>query len=206
MAINVLVLLIIIVFGTWKLSERVVNTGETESIVETNKKIEFDQEDTGEYVRTPKVLYDEETVEEDQINFLGDNYDNFCSVLEDISLNYKKVFMMLPKEATLYGENIMNLGLGSLKIDYSKAKEQGYDGISVKKLTIIGFLDNTVVIYAFYYPDCESKELVVVDYSDRKFSTEDEDMLQIGDEMGLFIPMSASTVLELDGFSVIYTK
>lgn len=100
----------------------------------------------------------------------------------------------------------MNLGLGALRIDYNKVKEQGYDGISIKNLTIIGFLNNTIVIYAFYYPDCESKELVVVDYSDRKFSTEDADVLQIGEEMGLFIPMNASTVLELDGFSVIYTK
>lgn len=207
MVVNVLVFLIIIIFGTWKLSERMINTNETEeSMLETNKKIEFDQEDTGEYVRTPELLYDEGSVAEDQLNFLGENYDKFSDVLADVSDNYKKVFMMLPKEANLYGENIKKLGLGSLKIDYNKVKEQGYDGISIKNLTIIDFLDNTIVIYAFYYPDCESKELVVVDYSDRKFSTEDADVLQIGEEMGLFIPMNASTVLELDGFSVIYTK
>ncbi len=207
MAINILVLLIIVIFCTWKLSERMINTNETEeSMQETNKKIEFNQEDTGEYVRTPELLYDEESVAEDQLNFLGENYDKFGDVLADISDNYKKVFMMIPEEGNLHGENIMNLGLGALRIDYNKVKEQGYDGISIKNLTIIGFLNNTIVIYAFYYPDCESKELVVVDYSDRKFSTEDADVLQIGEEMGLFIPMNASTVLELDGFSVIYTK
>ncbi len=205
-AVNILVLLIIIIFGTWKFSERIINTGETEeNVLETNKKIEFDQEDTEEYVRTPELLYDEKSATEDQVNFLGENYDKFSSVLSDISDNYKKVFIMLPKESNLHGEHIKTLELGAEEIGYKSLNEQGYDGISVRNLTIIGFLGNTVVIYAVNYPTCESKELVVVNYASRKFSTENADALQIGEEMGVFIPMDGSTLVSLDGFSVIYT-
>lgn len=206
MVINVLIFLIITIFGTWKLSERIVNTGETENLTEVGKKIEFDQKDTGEYVRTPEILYDKDSFEEEQDNFLGENYDKFSNVLSDITLNYEKVFMMLSTKSNLYGEKVKNLELGAERIDYEALKEEGYDGISIKNLSIIGFLGNTVVIYALNYPMCESKELVVVDYASRKFSLEDSDMLQVGEEMNVFIPVNSSILVSLDGFSVIFTK
>lgn len=222
LVISFVVLMVLLVGLLWKFSEVLIDVKDKgdidnttvidENVDVTEIPMEF-KENTGSgngetLVQKPLLIYDKETYKEDQMKFLGENYDKFEEVLGNIEKDYSKIFMMIPGEYSIkgsnpkdvYSERNESIGLGELELE-------GYDSISINRsLTIIGFVGDTVAIYAYDYPDCVSKELVVLDYSERDIRVQDTGMFKVGNLDNVFIPLNATKLMQYGDFKVLYSK
>lgn len=200
--VGVIVLIGIVLYGVFELSLFLVrkgNVGETEAV------FEFDTESmvgTEESLRgKPECVYDYD-------NYDGEVYDSeFESVYDGISKEWEARFLMVSEPSKLTCSNLYTSNISDTVISPMEIFEEGYDGISIREnLIIIGFLGKTVVVYAYGYPECDGREIFVVDYSGRDFIKSLAEPMKLGDRSGLLVLESSIVRSKVDDWSVYYVR
>lgn len=170
----------------------------------------FDEESINEETGIAKVekLYDDIDVDERQLNFLGDRYSDYESVLASLQGMYKEVFTtkVKPIDREYYAENI---GIFDYVSNPTLTVEdiKNTDFCSIKESsTVIGLYDNVYVLYAYNFEDTGNRLLFFVDYSEGIFSTDNLSSWDFGrvDDISLMPSCIYSEVV--DGYTVIFAK
>ena len=131
-------------------------------------------------------LFDTMGLSERQESFLGEDFSYFSKYLEYIESNYTSIFsgikFVRPEEYEIDVECIS--GSQDFSVNYLGMGLNFYIGTS---LCVIGMYDDSCVVYANNYPELETTELIVVDYSEALFNTDASRLLDFGDYCSLVI-------------------
>lgn len=199
-------------YSSVKIVSKVEGEKESEKVsVNKVKSKEFIDDDSDDDYKKTSVLFDGERMKDRQKSFLGDDYDRFEGVFDIIEGSYADEISDLDytdgDEVDYKNDkSIEEVVYGKYNyIDYDAWKE--FDTIYIRDtLSILGMYGSHCIVFGYAYPTNERNELIVVDYSDVRLNPEVKDLFDIGQYKDIMIRMKSTSMVEVEGFDVMYAK
>lgn len=180
------------------------------SVNKVESKVFIDDDSEDDYKKT-SVLFDGERMQDRQKAFLGDDYERFEEVLNDIESSYADEISKLDytegdEVDYKHDKSIEEVVYGKYNyLDYDAWSK--FDTIYIRDtLSILGMYGTHCVVFGYAYPTNDRDELIVVDYSDVRLNPEVPELFDIGQYKDIMIRMKSTSMVELDGFNVMYAK
>lgn len=180
--------------------------GETEMSKPDMEEREYLDDGSGSKLQRVSVLYDKEDVRERQRDYLGNDWGKFSGVLGDIEGKYTEVFGKLSEREVLKDYEIDETCVSGAN-DFNVNMLGSGKNIRINtSLTVVGLYGDACVVYANNYPEVETTELVVVDYSNALFNTDAREYMDFGDVCSLEIVDGSYMVDDSGELPVVYIK
>lgn len=216
--ISIIVAILLVIFGVYKLSSVLVNKSfDSRKIVEEKETKEIENvtdekvfDGTGNKDGLSKVacVYNEKDLEKDTENFFRDQNRQYLSeAIEKAKVSSDKYYKQIKDlDKTISDESIYDFDLeDSGVITKELLEEKDYIRFS-SSLTIVNMYDKTKVILCHNLNETGRLQLILFDYVDSLFNIESSKALRVGEESNILLTKGYYVFESFDNYDIIYAK
>lgn len=193
--------------GDWVKEDRntTIETIETESDLMLSTSTEEETFATDIALSNGERLYENDGDSELKLLSGADCYERVCNQIVNLSGD---IFNQIPESSkTDTGNMCYYRTLENPILDLSNFPEEGYSRFFIENsLTVIGLYNGTTAILVYNYDNKESKELVVVDYSNSEVRNGMDDFISLGQVVSISASKDKIKVVPILDYQVLFVK
>lgn len=193
--------------GDWVKGDRdtTIETIETESDLMLSTSTEEETFATDIVLSNGERLYENEGDSELKLLSGADCYERVCNQIVNLSGD---IFNQIPESSeTDTGNMCYYRTLENPILDLNNFPEEGYTRFFIENsLTVIGLYSGTTAILVYNYDNKESKELVVVDYSNSEVRNGMDDFISLGQKVSISASKDKIKVAPILDYQVLFVK